>query len=122
MEWDYISVYTRADAIRDGVLVDLTELFPDICRQCYKIPVAITQTLFNILKSSADVSGYGLDSWVQTLLQQLVHNKSVQIYPYGQGEMVVAEVCLPDPITVNAVVGPGDDPRAVLTIMLPGED
>lgn len=39
MEWDVIHTYSRAEAIQDGVLVDLTALFPNDTK-LFKYPVA----------------------------------------------------------------------------------
>ena len=42
-----ISRYTRAEAIADGTLVDLSALFPELLRELgFKLPVACTATVF----------------------------------------------------------------------------
>ena len=49
-EADIISVYTRADALRDGVLVNISALFP-ITRRLYKYPIAFTASIWNIIET-----------------------------------------------------------------------
>lgn len=51
-DFDVIHSYTRADAIRDGVLIDITANFPDISRQLYKFPVACTAAIWAIVEAA----------------------------------------------------------------------
>ncbi len=50
-ENDIISVYTRQDAINDGVLADLTSLFPAETK-IYKYPVACTESIWVIIETA----------------------------------------------------------------------
>ena len=120
-EADVISTYTRADAISDGVLIDVSEM----AREAGFIwPVAITQglwaTINNIPKSKSyqDVQGRLWDvlwmAWLATRRQadgtQLHYSL---IMHHGRGKKH---------ITLKLVSGPGDDGEGVITIMLPHED
>jgi hypothetical protein len=49
---EIISSYTRADAIADGTLIDITGNFPDISHQLYKYPVACTATVWAIVEAA----------------------------------------------------------------------
>ena len=46
-EADVVSRYTRAQAIEDGVLVDLTARFPDICNAMLNLPMAVTSRVWS---------------------------------------------------------------------------
>src|SRR6266568_608547 len=46
---EVISRYTRANAISDGVLVDITTNFPELCK-IYKFPVACTASVWGIIQ------------------------------------------------------------------------
>jgi hypothetical protein len=50
-DFEVISCYTRADAIRDGVLVDITSLYP-ITKRLYKYPVAFTESIWNVIETT----------------------------------------------------------------------
>ncbi len=50
-DFDVIYTYSRADAIADGVLVDLTKDFP-VTKRVYKYPVACTATVWAIINST----------------------------------------------------------------------
>lgn len=51
---DVIHTYTRAQAIDDGVLVDLMQNeLGDVSRQHYKFPIACTHAVFEIMQKAA---------------------------------------------------------------------
>lgn len=49
---EVIYSYTRKQAIDDGVLVSLSDLFPEHCQQLYKYPVAVTSAVWSIVEAS----------------------------------------------------------------------
>ncbi len=52
---DIISTYTRAQAIEDGVLVDLMQdEMTSVCRQNYKFPIACTSAVFAIMQRAVE--------------------------------------------------------------------
>jgi hypothetical protein len=122
---DVIYAYTRAQAIEDGVLVDVSEMAREAG---IKFPVAVTSAvwgkyvevpegvtcqdetgrLWDILwmfrRAAAKFSG-------STLLFELYvrnHNRD--------------RLDSRDLVTLKAICGPGDTPEPVITIMLPDED
>jgi hypothetical protein len=123
-ESDMIFEYTRAQAIADGVLIDLTSCFPSDTRM-FKWPLACTSSVWSLIETTA------ADSDVETALivwdvayMALVAIKSAT--NSGCSELPF-EVKMP--LTENGadyklklVCGPGDDGAPVLTIMLPMED
>jgi hypothetical protein len=125
--WDdaeVISSYTRAQAIEDGVLVDVSS----VAREAgIKFPVALTFTVWGQYVevpegvSCQDETGRLWDIlWMfrcnarrggETLFFKLYvrnHNR----------ERLTSR----DLVTLKAVCGPGDTPDPVITIMLPDED
>ncbi|KKM06361.1 hypothetical protein LCGC14_1744750 [marine sediment metagenome] len=116
--------YTRAQAIEDGVLVDLTEWAAETG---FRYPVACTSSIWNgyvvppeqLRPLGLSERGRGHD-----LLWMLWN--AIRRRPGG--DRVAFEVLfLQSPrrhVTVyfQAVCGPGDQGEPVITIMLPGED
>jgi hypothetical protein len=49
---EIISRYTRADAIQDGTLIDITANFLEISHQLYKYPVACTASVWAIVEAA----------------------------------------------------------------------
>lgn len=114
---DVIFSYTRQQAIQDGVLVELSLLFPEETR-IYKYPVACTSTVWELLNRQAehrDLKGRVWDLCFMSAKGGIVRR--------------------PDPTTVifdvliggyrerlKAVCGPGDDAEPVITIMAVHED
>jgi hypothetical protein len=119
-----IDSYSRAQAIEDGVLVDVSS----VAREAgIKFPVAMTRTvwakyvevpegvicqdesgrLWDILWMFRSQASRGGD----TLLFKLhIRNDNLALSLHG------------DLVTLKAVCGPGDTPEPVVTIMLPEED
>jgi hypothetical protein len=118
--------YTRAQAIEDGVLVDLTEWAAETG---FKIPVACTSTVWH---------GYIVPSDVTMELGQSergrAHDLLWILFCAIRGSRGVERECMPfkvvflqapcrhEEVTLNAHYGPGDEGEAVLTITLPNED
>jgi uncharacterized protein DUF6573 len=135
--------YTRAQAIADGVLVDLTTATDDrgqlLCKEAgFKVPVAITRGAWSktveaggTWKPSGDgevlelSGGQSLTGRIWDVLWMLrvacggssssdrVHFQ-VLVDVHGNGRH--------DLVRLWALCGPGDDARPVMTIMLEGED
>lgn len=125
--WDdaeVISVYTRAQALEDGVLVDLTGWAQEAG---FKIPVAVTRGVWDVLKPSEELEAEGEDeagrAWdLFTVLLDAIRGAS------GGGEVHFAPLFTmkagqrPEPVEMWAKCGRGDDPEPVITVMLRGED
>jgi len=144
MVWGHpIHIYTRAQAIADGVLVDLITATDDkgqlLCQQAgFKVPVAITRTAWaktieaggtwkpdgvgEVLELSG---GQSLTGRLWDVLWMLrvacgqaadtdrVHFQ-VRVDVHGDGRHELVKLW--------ALCGPGDDAQPVITIMLEGED
>ena len=114
-----ISIYTRAQGIEDGVLVDVTETAREAG---FKWPVALTSALFAVIEHQGDFAGRLWDVlWMATLaarrpLRPSEHDREYKLYqlilPYHRQKMT----------TVKMVSGPGDHGEPVITLMLPNED
>ena len=128
-----ISVYSRAQALADGTLVELTE----IGRQFgFKIPMACTSAVWQTLEWNDQASERKGESTGQTtagrlndvlFLAALAARKassegvSTVIFPClivpGEGTSIT-----PKQYTFHLTVSGGDDGEPVLTLMFPGED
>lgn len=119
-----ISVYTRAQAIADGVLVDLSAIVPDVCRQHYKHPVACTAAVWGIIDASVrnrhhmnSVAGVVHDIlWMSRVYKRQISPDTVitRVTITGAGRKKLYDFKL--------IVGPGDRAEPVITLMLPEED
>ncbi len=115
---DLIHVYTRARAIADSALVDVSATAHEAG---FLIPVALTATVHADVN---DLSGRyitaGQDArgrlWDLLFLARLNADTSEFVFnlhmPVGEGQKY----------SVKAMIGPGDDEQPVLTLLLPTED
>ena len=101
-----ISSYSRAQAIEDGVLIDITPL---AAKMRLRFPVAMTSALW---VSCTTRPG---DQDMTEVLTQLL--KTIQTAPPSDQLAFTALQ-----LALHAVIGPGDDPNPVITLMLQGED
>jgi hypothetical protein len=122
---DLIYAYTRAAALADGVLFDLS----DEARQAgFKIPLAVTEAVFkDYLDPSPELiaEGQSLAGRAWDLLQIL--RFAAAVYPdrseiHFKVLFVLTPGCPPEPIPLKAICHPGDDGEPVLTVLLPNED
>lgn len=124
--WDdaeVVSVYTRAQALEDGVLVDVTGWAREAG---FKIPVAVTAGVWGILKPSKELETEGQDvvgrAWdLFTILRHAIRGS-------GGDEVHFAPLFTlkaggsPEPVELYAKCGPGDNAEPVITILRRGED
>ncbi len=122
---DVIFSYSRAQAIEDGVLVDLgQDKMLEVCRQHYKYPIACTAAVFGIMERAVankkhcnDFAGVLHDMlWMSKVYKRQVDPTTVmfRVKITGAGRKSVYDF--------KMVCGPGDDAEPVMTIMLPDED
>lgn len=113
---DIISSYSRAQAIEDGVLVDLTDWARETGFTC---PVAVTAALWGKIeapkRSNQDTRGRAHD----VLYLMFVACKFAKP---GQDELFYRVKLGRRTETVKVLCGPGDDGELVMTAMLPHED
>jgi hypothetical protein len=123
----YIHIYSRAQAIKDGVLVDVSEMAKEVG---IKIPVAVTHRLWTeYITPSPEAIGQSIDGrlWdVLFLLRTEITKGSLTpvSLPYILGYkclFVMGSDGL-QTVQLKAVLSHGDDHKPVLTIMLPDED
>lgn len=117
--------YTRAQAVEDGVLVDVTS----VAREAgIGFPVAITRAVFDKCVEvpdgieSQDESGRLWD--VVWMLRANIHRTSgdrcdYQLYVRNHNR---ARLTRSDLVTLKAICGPGDNAEPVITIMFPDEN
>lgn len=122
---EIIHQYSRAMAIADGVLVDVSEMAKEAG---YKYPVAMTDTVWNKcvavpseLKGGQDEDGRLWDVLWMSRFKKLI--------PGTDGREAFFEVLVqtkanrkPELVRLKAVCGPGDTAEPVITLMMPSED
>ena len=115
---------TRAQAIEDGVLIDLTQWAKELG---FRIPVACTDTVWNgylVPDERVRELGQSEEGRTHDLLWMLFN----AIRRNGDGDTLLFEVIFLQPphrhvvVKLKSVCGPGDHGEPVLTIMLPNED
>ena len=123
-----ILAYTRADALADGVLIDVSVMAKEAG---FSVPVAVTAALQADIEDIPSESGQDIEGrlwdvlWMGRLaVQQAINNGN-------ESDMLYYELLLPlgsqcsatdEPYTVKSVIGPGVRGEPVLTLMKPGED
>jgi len=135
---EIIFAYTRADAIRDGVLIELSE---DLVAEAgIIVPVAVTQTIWDGYISPPDLDempGQSVTGRLWDLLWMFRcaavrarHTNTIQ-FPVlfllmqnenNWGEQMLCAETRERTVLLKAVCGPGDEGEPVITIMLPDED
>jgi hypothetical protein len=121
---EFISTYTRAEALSDGTLIDVTE---DARKAGIQIPTALTRAVWNeyvaltpaAVKAGNDIEGRRWDVlWMLRCAVLRTPNESelhFQLY-------VVTDRIEPSQVTLKAILKPGDDGETVITVCLPDED
>lgn len=125
--WDdteIISVYTRAQALEDGVLVDITSLAREAG---FKFPVAVTQGVWAVLNPSDELKAGGQDftgrAWdMLTILRHAIRAASRMDEVHFAPLFIMEPGQKALPVEQWAKCGPGDRGEPVITIMLRGED
>lgn len=126
-----IDSYSRAEAIDDGVLVDVTASAREVG---FRFPVALTRAAYEEHVAWADVDNakHGTLQQEPDRLRHVLEalrlalpctnddepevRFSVRVVPHDGNSSHPTEVAL------KALCGPGDDAAPVITIMLPDED
>lgn len=117
--FDIISVYTRAQAIADGVLVDCSSLATEAG---FRVPVAVTSAVHETLDPSSEeiAEGQSLEGRFWDVLMMLRLHAAGESTVFFQ--VLVSRTNVRVPLQLRAEIGPGDDGEPVITIMLPHED
>lgn len=139
--WTVIDAYTRADAIADGELVDVSKTAKEAG---FRFPVAVSRAVwsryvaFDPAISGQDEAGrlWDIVSMLRWGIKQSRGNSSTIMFqlhvavpedgwrvnegPPARGSDLTRETHRL--VTLKAVCGPGDTPAPVITVMLPDED
>ncbi len=120
---DPIHVYTRAQALADGVLVDVT----DTAKQAgFRFPVALTAAVWaDCVEWPADDRSQDVRGRLWDLLYlaafEARRRRNVQVLPFGVLRVPRGGTA-PQLVQLTLHVGPGDAAEPVITILQPGED
>jgi hypothetical protein len=120
---DLIHVYTRAQALEDGGLIDVTETAKEAG---FKIPVAVTAAVWGdcVAWDRFQTAPQDEPGRLWDVLTMAVH--TAKTHPGSRAEYTVLRIprggLAPEPVRLVLHVGPGDEGEAVVTIMQPGED
>lgn len=131
MDDEIISSYSRAQAIADGVLIDVTET----AKQAgFVWPVAVTEALWRDIEDSPK-HGHRMDTAGARLWDVLWMAYVAIKRARAGGTMLCYQLIMPvgehvgadleDPrnqYTVKLISGPGDELEPVITLMKPNED
>ena len=122
--WDFIARYTRAQALEDGALVDVSETAREAG---IALPVALTHAVWAEYvalspaaeKARNDERGRLWDIlWMFRCAVCLHRDDSEFLFEL----YVVTTSVKPSLVQLHAVCGPDDDGEPVITILMPGED
>lgn len=109
--------YSRAQALEDGVLVDLCQLDP--IRQAFKYPVACTDTVWGIIEAATKQAHQDLNG----IAHDIATMAHLAIRLSKGGDTVRFKVSIAgETHTLKLHIGPGDTMDPVVTLMLPSED
>ncbi len=127
---EVIYAYTRAQAIADGVLVDLMQgEMADLVREAgFRFPIAMTAEAFEDyveLTPKAQEAGNDLKGRLWDVLYML--KMAIRKQQGNASEIAFQFFCVTDRIkpklcTLKAICGPGDQGEPVITIMHPWQD
>ncbi len=114
--------YTRADALADGVLVDITTTAHEAG---IRYPTAVTQAVFErCIRVPKGVSGQDEAGRTWDVLWML----RLAVARSSGGELLLYTVLVqndptgPQPVQLKSLCHPGDDAEPVITILMPEED
>lgn len=121
-DFEYISIYSRAQALADGVLMECDQLAKEAD---FRYPTALTSAVWNecvAVPTSADWQDETGRLW------DILHMLRIALLSAGQVTTVAFTVLVQNdeepaqPVNLKAVCGPGDNGEPVITVMFPDED
>ena len=129
MDYPIIHSYSRAEAIRDGVLLDVTEIAKQFR---FRYPVAVTSNLYHtyiVPNEDLGKSGETIENRLGLVFAELfyaikgISNNNPQSRIQFSVEFLMDAINDEfEEIDLIADCGPGDDLSPVITIMLPEDD
>ena len=109
--------YSRAQAIEDGVLIDLNHV--DSIRQHWKHPFACTSAVWSILEEALQQAGQDVGG----IFHDISTMAKLAIQDAREAQQVLFTVIIGRRTHfLKLHIGPGDTAAPVLTLMLPYED
>jgi hypothetical protein len=126
-----IHSYTRAEAITDGVLINLSMFVhrtgvPVLELLGIRYPVAMTSTAYELVLGERDGELHDTAAITGRVIYFLAVLKRAILAHRGEDPTLMEFTCTSakhlQPMELKAVCGPGDDAEPVITVMLPGED
>jgi hypothetical protein len=124
-EGECIYSYTRAQAIKDGVLVDITKTARKVG---LRYPVAVTDTLYHqyieptaILESESPAVNGRLMDVLMLLIFEIKRTRGNTSELHFKVSFLMDSIKT-ESVGVWAVINGGDDGNPVITLMLEGED
>lgn len=122
-DFPVIFSYTRAQALADGVLIDITAAARE---HGFKLKTAVTDNLFGYVVPPDGLEGEGqsLEGRMHDLLTlaMIAARKGLNQYRVEFEVLFLMRPGSLEKVTVILHIGPGDQGEPVLTIMLPGDD
>lgn len=125
MSDNVISIYTRTQALQDGVLVDVS----DLAREAgFTWPVAVTDHLYHsyivpalaLVAEGQSITGRLWD--VLMVLRHAIRSSKDDTYLRFTVLFQMSPGAAPVPVELVSVAGPDDDGSPCLTLMLEGDD
>ena len=126
---EIIFAYTRADAIIDGVLVELSDKI--VSEAGIKVKVAVTRAVWDDYLSPSyldELPGQSVEGRIWDLLwmfgcaaRRSRHVSTIQ-FRVLFATMEESGLIVTEDVLLKAVCGPGDYAEPVITLMLPWED
>ena len=116
-----IYAYTRADALRDGELIDVSTMAAEMG---YRVPVAVTRAVWVGVVEPDETPGQSVEGRLWDVLWMLHYAirtgpRSGSVVRFQLYALIGGVSRL---LTLKGVMGPGDEAEPVLTIMWPDED
>ena len=118
---DPIHIYTRAQALEDGILIDASAM----AKQAgFKVPVALTHAVWEAYVEvpegviGQDVRGRLWDILFMAAFQARGISANCLLFSLH----VRSDNRRPRPVQLKLMIGPGDEMEPVITILLPDED
>lgn len=124
-EEDVIFSYSRADALNDGSLVDVTEIGKEAG---IKFPIAVTVKLMEqYIKPSKEMENIGQSK--NGRLWDVLHMFRIAAIKSSGTDLLYFKVLFqmqinkePELVKIKGICHPGDNHEPVITLMLPVED
>lgn len=122
--------YTRAQAIEDGVLINLGMFVSDAGIPVLelvgiRLPVAMTSAAYDLVIGERDGELLPSDEATRRVIYFLATLKRAIVADRSGDPQLLEFTCTSvdlKQLELKAVCGPGDDARPVITVMLPTED